>query len=52
MMLRGGIIYLKHTRQVIERAFGVAKIRFRCIHKSGGELTYDPLKLDGLRLEA
>ena len=34
----------KCTRQVIERAFGVAKIRFRCIHKSGGELTYDPLK--------
>ena len=34
----------KRTRQVIERAFGVAKLRFRCIHKSAGELMYDPLK--------
>ena len=33
-----------HTRVCIERAFGVLKIRFRCLHKSGGELTYSPVK--------
>ena len=32
------------TRQVIERAFGLTKQRFRCIHRSGGDLTYDPAK--------
>ena len=33
-----------HTRVVIERAFGVLKHRFRCLHKSGGALTYAPGK--------
>ena len=33
------------TRSVIERGFGVLKHRFRCLHKSGGALTYTPAKL-------
>ena len=34
----------KRTRQVIERAFGVSKMRFRCLHRSGGDLMYEPVK--------
>ena len=34
----------KRTRQVIERCFGLAKMRFRCIHKSCGQLMFDPEK--------
>ena len=34
----------KRTRQVIERAFGVTKQRFRCLDATGGELTHDPTK--------
>ena len=34
----------KRTRQVIERAFGLLKQRFRCLDKSGGNLTYTPVK--------
>ena len=34
----------KRTRQCIERAFGVTKQRFRCLDKSGGDLTYAPEK--------
>ena len=33
-----------HTRVVIERCFGVTKQRFRCLHKSGGSMTYAPGK--------
>ncbi|XP_056017428.1 putative nuclease HARBI1, partial [Ostrea edulis] len=32
------------TRNVIERAFGVLKARFRCLHKTGGCLPYKPSK--------
>ena len=32
------------TRSVIERAFGVCKLRFRCLHGTGGVLTYNPGK--------
>ncbi|XP_069098356.1 putative nuclease HARBI1 [Pleurodeles waltl] len=31
-----------HTRQVIERCFGVLKARFWCLHVSGGALLYKP----------
>jgi hypothetical protein len=34
----------KRTRQVIERSFGLAKQRFRCLHKSGGQMMYSPEK--------
>ena len=34
----------RKTRQVIERAFGVLKSRFRCIDKSGGPLRFSPEK--------
>ena len=32
------------TRVIIEKCFGVTKQRFRCLHKSGGALTYGPGK--------
>ena len=32
------------TRQCIERAFGVLKQRFRCMHRDGGDITYSPQK--------
>nr|XP_022308063.1 putative nuclease HARBI1 [Crassostrea virginica] len=32
------------TRVVVERALGVCKSRFRCIHKSGGMLLFSPQK--------
>ncbi|XP_062594099.1 putative nuclease HARBI1, partial [Saccostrea cucullata] len=32
------------TRNVFERAFGVLKARFRCLHKTGGALPYGPSK--------
>ncbi|KAK7878891.1 hypothetical protein WMY93_030825, partial [Mugilogobius chulae] len=37
----------KHTRThcVIERAFGLLKMRFRCLDKSGGTLQYTPQKV-------
>lgn len=34
----------RRTRQIIERAFGVTKQRFRCMHRTGGEMTYAPVK--------
>ena len=30
--------------QLIERTFGLTKHRFRCMHRSGGDMTYDPVK--------
>jgi hypothetical protein len=30
----------KRTRVIVENSFGVMKARFRCLHKSGGCLTY------------
>ncbi|XP_018026978.1 putative nuclease HARBI1 isoform X2 [Hyalella azteca] len=32
------------TRVIIEQVFGVLKSRFRCLHKSGGNLQYKPSK--------
>ncbi|XP_069165794.1 putative nuclease HARBI1 [Procambarus clarkii] len=32
------------TRVVIEKTFGVLKSRFRCLHRSGGSLQYEPDK--------
>lgn len=32
------------TRVVVERALGVCKSRFRCLHKSGGMLLFSPCK--------
>ena len=34
----------KRTRAIIERCFGLTKHRFRCLHKSGGAMTYAPEK--------
>ncbi|KAJ1198285.1 hypothetical protein NDU88_002127 [Pleurodeles waltl] len=33
------------TRRVIERAFGLLKARFRCLHMTGGSLMYSPKKV-------
>ncbi|KAK2152719.1 hypothetical protein NP493_2420g00007 [Ridgeia piscesae] len=30
------------TRNVVERGFGLWKIRFRCLHKSAGHLSFRP----------
>lgn len=32
------------TRVVVEQCFGILKSRFRCLHKSGGNLQYNPIK--------
>ena len=32
----------KQPRCVIERAYGIRKLRFRCLHKTGGCLTFSP----------
>ena len=37
-------IALKQTRHCIERSFGLLKQRFRCLHKDGGNLTFEPGK--------
>lgn len=34
----------KRTRQCVERSFGLLKQRFRCLHRDGGDLTYEPGK--------
>ncbi|XP_052799657.1 putative nuclease HARBI1 isoform X2 [Mya arenaria] len=34
----------KTAREVVERAFGVLKSRFRCLHRSGGVLPFSPGK--------
>lgn len=33
------------TRNTIERAFGLLKVRFRCLHVTGGALMYKPTKV-------
>ncbi|KAJ1176915.1 hypothetical protein NDU88_002182 [Pleurodeles waltl] len=33
------------TRRIIERAFGLLKARFRCLHITGGYLVYSPKKV-------
>ncbi|KAM4706602.1 putative nuclease HARBI1 [Discoglossus pictus] len=33
------------TRNVIERTFGLLKMRFRCLHSTGGALQYTPVKV-------
>lgn len=35
-----------HTRSrvVVEQTFGILKARFKCLHKSGGALQYEPAK--------
>ncbi|KAK3853256.1 hypothetical protein Pcinc_040195 [Petrolisthes cinctipes] len=35
---------LVRTRVIVELTLGVVKNRFRCIHLSGGELQYTPLR--------
>lgn len=32
------------TRVVVEQCFGILKSRYRCLHKSGGNLQYTPTK--------
>ncbi|KAK4322220.1 hypothetical protein Pmani_007018 [Petrolisthes manimaculis] len=32
------------TRVIIEQTFGLLKSRFRCLHRSGGSLQYEPRK--------
>lgn len=32
------------TKAIMEQTFGTLKFRFRCIHKSGGALQYEPHK--------
>ena len=34
----------KQTRQCVERSFGLLKQRFRCLHRDGGNLTFEPGK--------
>ena len=34
----------KRTRQCVERSFGLLKQRFRCLHRDGGSLTFEPGK--------
>nr|XP_033465325.1 putative nuclease HARBI1 isoform X2 [Epinephelus lanceolatus] len=45
--LRASSFNQKHTkaRSVIERTFGMLKMRFRCLDKSGGTLQYSPQKV-------
>lgn len=46
-IVREGFFNRKHTnaRAVIERTFGMLKMRFRCLDKSGGTLQYSPQKV-------
>ncbi|XP_060556908.1 putative nuclease HARBI1 [Ruditapes philippinarum] len=34
----------KRTRCTVERTFGIWKMRFRCLHKSGGYLSFSPAR--------
>ncbi|KAJ1192493.1 hypothetical protein NDU88_001800 [Pleurodeles waltl] len=33
------------TRRIIHRTFGLLKVRFRCLHLTGGSLCYSPKKV-------